>query len=115
MVLRNGSGSEVATFSGTTAWTSTGYSHAKEFTLDIVLKVQAINDFISGTRVYWFISTPKKRSPDLSVVNTKNMYDYFNTNPTPYVHDNTQFYETIQVTLNPTNDLRIKIYENTAD
>ena len=80
----------------------------------MVLKVQSINDFVPGTKVYWFIATPKKKSLDLNLVNTKNMYDYFNTNPTPYVHDNTQYYETISVTLNPTNDIRIQIYENAA-
>ena len=80
----------------------------------MVLKVQSINDFLPGTKVYWFIATPKKKSPNLALVNTKTMYDYFETNPTPYLHDSTQYYETIQVTLDPTNDIRIKIYENSA-
>ena len=79
---------EIAKFTSKTAWVETGYSHAREYTLDFVMTVDTIEEMSQGRVVFWYISWPynepiKHRRSELS-------------------------YETIFAKYNPKVDLRIQ-------
>ena len=79
---------ELAKFKFTTAWVESGYSHAKEYTLDLMMQIDTTEEMQQGRHIFWYIIWPKLASTE--------------TNP---------IYETIYADYNPNIDTRFSFYQ----
>ena len=93
VTISDSDGVDIATLSGLTSWIESGYSHAKEYTLDMVFTVTSVAELQATQPIFFYISQPKK-----PVWNGET--ETYDTS-----------YETIYVVFRYQSDLQIRIYD----
>ena len=70
---------EAAKLTITTAWVETGYSHAKEYQLDLLFQIDTTEEMQQGRHIFWYMTFPKESSTEADPINETIYADY---NPT---------------------------------
>ena len=49
---------EAAKLTITTAWVESGYSHAKEYQLDLLMQIDTTEEMQQGRHIFWYMTFP---------------------------------------------------------